>query len=56
MIHTIIETQYTRKNGTRKTRTYTLKGPKFETIAAFWQHLVDTEVIEDYTIQKGATS
>lgn len=56
MIHTIIETQYTRKNGTRKTRTYTLNGPKFETIVAFWQHLVDREIIEDYTIWKGEIS
>jgi hypothetical protein len=56
MIHTVIETQYTRKNGTRKTRTYVLNGPEFQTIISFWHHLVETEVIEDYSIYKGEIS
>jgi hypothetical protein len=45
--HKITETQ----NKTT-TRAYTITGPQLETIRQFWQHLKDTQIIENYTIER----
>jgi hypothetical protein len=53
MRHTIIETQLPNANGKSKKRLYVLDGPEFQTILSFWNYLVQTGVIEDYSIYKG---
>jgi hypothetical protein len=56
MRHSIIETQLPKANGKSKRRIYVLDGPQYTTILAFWSHLVETGVIEDYAIYRGDVS
>jgi hypothetical protein len=35
----------------KTTRTYNIKGPKLETVQAFWEYLKANQVIESYEIK-----
>lgn len=45
-------TQVTEVQDKKTTRTYTLKGPKVETVQSFWEFLKANEVIESYEIKE----
>jgi hypothetical protein len=53
-MYSIIETQLPIEGTKKQTqRIYRIDGPSFTTIDSFWQHLVDNNVIESYTIWEG---
>ncbi len=48
----IMKTQIIETKLNKKTRTYQLDGPQYDSVLSFWTWLKEKELIEDFTISR----